>query len=233
MSDFTSSLIAEYSEPTRYSDLYFLKKKTLPEDVRNYFIRKAKGYENVSYAYAGKDYTNIAKTSQIDINANSDENTYCLLLQTDQAFVEAINNLILTAAEKGEIYIPEWTSQPLLVDGIYDFNTNHGLTNHDLFQDIKREPYKTYIDLLRREKNPSVIQGIEVKTDNKEKQPTGMHKADLVLLHILGTTTTVVYAPTVPYNERTDTTYVKIGSLTDFGEWYNIRVDAALNITKW
>lgn len=107
------------------------------------------------------------------------------------------------------------------------------MTNHDVPQQMLREDGKTYIDLLHTGYDELAAWGIEIKTDNKVKMPTSVHRADIVLLHILGTDMTVIYMPTVERKLRDDSTYIKVGEVLGFGDWKNVRVDSKLNITKW
>jgi hypothetical protein len=228
----TDLLVNEYKTPTHWSDLYTLKYDIVPQDIINYELSKKDDYAKNGYGYENKDYAS-AYAIQVEINSNSDEATYLDLVNKDQNFVNAVNDLIIKASATGEIYIPDGAKVALLIKGKYDFNKYHGLTDHDLPLPIKREKDKTYIDLLHQGYDAQAAWGIEVKSDIQENKPTNVHKADIVFLHILGTSTTVIYLPTVKRSERNDSAYIKIGSVSGFGNWQNVKVDNNLFIYPW
>jgi hypothetical protein len=102
---------------------------------------------------------------------------------------------------------------------------------------MQYEKGKTYADLLRSPKNrrnPQAAWRIEIKTDNQVNKPTSLHKADIVLLHVLGTDKIAIYLPTVGNAERTDDTYIYAGIADgSMFNWKNIRILEDWSITKW
>ena len=173
--------------------------------------------------------------TQIDANAVSDEATFLELINNNKAFVEAVNKLINESAAAGEIYVSPKTGLPFIIEGTYDFNKYHGMTDHDLPQHMQHEKGKTYADILRAKENkwnPQAAWRIEIKTDNQINMPTSMHKADIVLLHVLGTDQIVIFLPTVCNEDRTDDTYICVGG-GNGGEWKNVRIHEDWSISKW
>jgi hypothetical protein len=68
----TTSII----DRTRYSDLFNLSFQIVPQDVRTFMVEKCEIYNENGYGYKDKDYSNLPRTAQIDINAVSDEATF-------------------------------------------------------------------------------------------------------------------------------------------------------------
>ena len=100
---------------------------------------------------------------------------------------------------------------------------------------MQYEKGKTFADILRSSKNrrnPQAAWRIEIKTDNQINKPTSVHKADIVFLHVLGTDQIVIYLPTVGNAERTDDTYICVGS-GNGGSWKNVRIQENWSITQW
>lgn len=224
-------------DKTRYSDLYNLIIQTVPQDVRTFMAEKCERYNENGYGYEGKDYSKLPRTAQIDINAVSDEATFLDLINNNKDFVDAVNEAIKRLAAEGKIYVSPTTGLPFIIEGTYEFNSYHGMTDHDAFQHMQYEEGKTYADLLRSSKNcrnPQAAWRIEIKTDNQINMPTKVHKADIVLLHVLGTDEIVIYLPTVCNAERTDATYIYAGKANgSIFDWKNIRIQEDWSITKW
>jgi hypothetical protein len=233
--DFSDALPDEYAKnvPTLWSDLYMGRVQVVPEDIKEFAANKCKAYATNGYGYEGKDYSNLQKSVQIDANANSDEATIRNLINNDTDFVERVNARIAELARAGDIYAPT-AEQPLLLSGHYKFNDYHGMTNHDLPQPMHYEEGKTHADLLSAgfHRGP-IAWRVEVKTDVVNKQPTGVHKADIVFLHILGTNTIMMYLPTAPNETRSDATYICAGNTSPNTEWHNIKVNKDWSIKPW
>jgi hypothetical protein len=224
-------------DKTRYSDLFNLSLQTVPQDVRTFMVEKCEIYNENGYGYKDKDYSNLPRTAQIDINAVSDEATFLDLINNNKDFVAAVNAVINKFAAERKIYVSPTTGLPFIIEGTYEFNSYHGMTDHDAFQHMQYEKGKTYADLLRSKKNYQNSQAawrIEIKTDNKINMPTSLHKADVVLLHVLGTDEIVIYLPTVGNAERTDATYIYAGKADgSMFNWKNIRIQEDWSITRW
>lgn len=233
--NFSDALPDEYAKqvPTTWSDIYMQRVSIVPEDVRIFAANKCKSYAENGYGYQNKDYSDLQKSIQIDANANSDEVTILNLINTDEDFVKRVNNRITEVVKAGKVYAPS-TSQPLLLSGHYKFNNYHGMSDHDLPQQMQYEKGKTHADLLSNgfHRNP-IAWRVEVKTDVIEKQPTGLHKADIVFLHILGTKKILMYLPTEPNETRSDATYVCVGNTTPDTDWHNIKVNKDWSIKPW
>lgn len=227
----TNSII----DKTKWSDLFNIKVQTVPQDIRTFMAEKCERYNENGFGYKNKNYSDLPHCTQIDTNAVSDEATFLDLINNNKTFVEAINTVINACAATGEIYVDPKTKLPLIIEGIYDFNKYHGLTDHDLPQHMQYEDGKTVVDLLRCKKsgwNPRAAWSIEIKTDNQLNKPTSVHKADIVLLHILGTNKIAIYLPTVARAERTDDTYI-LAAIGAGGKWKNIRIQEDWSITQW
>jgi hypothetical protein len=132
------------ARPTKWSDLYSLSVQTVPQDVREFAQQKAECYKSTGYGYKGKDYFNLQHSIQIDTNATSDEEVFLDLINNNKVFVESVNNLIKTWANAGEVYVSPETGSPFIIDGTYEFNSYHGMTDHDLPQHMQYEKGKTY-----------------------------------------------------------------------------------------
>jgi hypothetical protein len=107
------------------------------------------------------------------------------------------------------------------------------MTDHDLPQQMRYEKGKTYADLLSVKFSRDIAWRVEVKTDVVNNKPTGVHKADIVFLHILGTNTIIMYLPTAPNETRSDETYVCAGSTSPNTEWHDIKVNDDWSIESW
>ena len=229
----TNSII----DRTKWSDLFNIKVQTVPQDIRTFMTEKCERYDENGFGYQGKNYANLPRCAQIDINAVSDEATFLDLINNNKDFVDAVNAAINKFAIDGKIYVSTETGLPFIIEGTYEFNSYHGMTNHDLPQHMQYEKGKTFADILRSPKNRRNSQAawrIEIKTDNQINKPTSVHKADIVLLHVLGTDQIVIYLPTVSNAERTDDTYIYAGVADGsmFG-WKNIRIQEDWSITEW
>jgi hypothetical protein len=223
------------SSPTKWSDIYNLSVQTVPQDVRKFAQEKAERYESNGYGYDNKDYFNLPYSIQFDTNAAADEAAFLDLINNNQFFVDSVNSLIRSKAETGEIYVSPKTGRPFIIDGAYEFNYYHGITDHDQPQHMQYEAGKTHADILRDRKNhwnPEAAWRIEIKTGIKKAKPTSMHKADVVFLHVLGTDQIVVYLPTVGNADRTDDTYIEAGVGCCDG-WTNVRIKEDWSITRW
>lgn len=223
------------AESTKWSDLYNLSVQIVPQDVRKFAQEKADRYKNNGYGYDNKDYFNLQYSTQTDTNAAADEEVFLDLINNNKFFVESLNSLIKSKAEAGEIYVSPKTGQPFLIEGVYEFNYYHGITDHDLPQHMQYEEGKTHADILRGRENrwnSGAAWRIEVKTGKQVAKPTSMHKADIVLLHVLGTDQIVVYLPTVGNADRTDETYIEAG-IGHCDGWTNIRINEDWSITRW
>ncbi len=220
---------------TKWSDLFNIKVQTVPQDIRTFMAEKCERYNENGFGYQGKNYTDLPHCAQIDINAVSDEATFLDLINNNKDFVAAVNNIINEYAKAGEIYVSPETGLPFIIEGTYEFNRYHGMTDHDLPQHMQYEKGKTFADILRSSKNrrnPQAAWRIEIKTDNQINKPTSVHKADIVFLHVLGTDQIVIYLPTVGNAERTDDTYICVGS-GNGGSWKNVRIQENWSITQW
>lgn len=233
--DFSDALPNEYAQkiPTCWSDLYMGRVQVVPEDIRTFAANKCQSYAENGYGYKDKDYSDLPRSVQIDTNANSDEATVLNLINTNKDFVKRVNDRITELAKAGKIYVPP-TGQPLLLSGQYKFNDYHGMTNHDLPQPMKYEKNKTHADLLSAgfHRGP-IAWRVEVKSDVTNNKPNGMHKADIVFLHILGTGNILMYLPTAPNETRSDSTYMCAGDTIPDTTWHNIKVDRDWSIKPW
>jgi hypothetical protein len=228
-------LIEKTTISTKWSDIFDLRVDKVPQDIRTFMAEKCESYNNNGFGYKDKDYSNLTRCTQIDTNAVSDEETFLQLINNNKAFVESVNNTIKEWAATGQIYVSPKTGLPFIIDGTYEFNKYHGMTDHDLPQHMQYEKGKTYADILRAAKNsrnPQAAWRIEIKTDNQINKPTSMHKADIVLLHVLGTNQIVIFLPTVCNEERTDDTYICVGGGIG-GEWKNVRITEDWSIVRW
>jgi len=221
-----------------YSDFYLLKIRKIPQVVIDFFNKKAIDYKNNGYGYQDKDYTSY-KAIQVDINANSDEDAIKYLINNDLSFVNTINDLIYTAVYVDKL-VEKTSITGLYLNGNYDFNKNHGMTDHDHFISMQYEAHKTYVDLLRNDKsyNTNAAWSVEVKTSSLDSTlvPTSVHQADIVLKHILGTNLVQVFIPkaTAKRSMRQDTDYLYIGTVsTADGIWADIHIDNNGNIKAW
>ena len=227
----TNSII----DRTKWSDLFNIKVQTVPQDIRTFMAEKCERYNENGFGYQGKNYADLPHCAQIDINAVSDEATFLDLINNNKDFVAAVNNIINEYAKAGEIYVSPETGLPFIIEGTYEFNRYHGMTDHDLPQHMQYEKGKTFADILRSSKNrrnPQAAWRIEIKTDNQINKPTSVHKADIVFLHVLGTDQIVIYLPTVGNAERTDDTYICVGG-GNGGSWKNVRIQENWSITQW
>jgi hypothetical protein len=227
----TNSII----DKTKWSDLFNIKVQTVPQDIRTFMAEKCERYKENGFGYKGKNYANLTHSAQVDTNAVSDEATFLNLINNNKDFVAAVNNIINEWAKAGEIYVSPETGLPFIIEGTYEFNSYHGMTNHDMPQHMQYEKGKTFADILRSSKNrrnPQAAWRIEIKTDNQINKPTSVHKADIVFLHVLGTDQIVIYLPTVGNAERTDDTYSCVGSVNG-GSWKNVRIQEDWSITPW
>jgi hypothetical protein len=211
-----------------------LRLHSVPEDVREFATIKGQRYSENGFGYKGKDYSDLQKSIQIDTNAISDESTIHYLINYDQDFINRVNKRITDLAREGKIYISPKTGNPFIISGQYKFNDNHGMTDHDLPQQMTYEKGKTYADLISTGyRDDQAAWRIEVKTDIDQKKPNGMHKAEIVFLHILGTNEVEMYLPTVENSKRTDDTYICAGHTTTNVEWHNVRIDKDWSIKPW
>lgn len=227
----TNSII----DRTKWSDLFNIKVQTVPQDIRTFTAEKCERYNENGFGYQGKNYADLPHCAQIDINAISDEATFLDLINNNKDFVAAVNSIINEYAKAGKIYVSPETGLPFIIEGTYEFNRYHGMTDHDLPQHMQYEKGKTFADILRSSKNrrnPQAAWRIEIKTDNQINKPTSVHKADIVFLHVLGTDQIVIYLPTVGNAERTDDTYICVGS-GNGGSWKNVRIQENWSITQW
>ena len=223
------------SRPTKWSDLYNLSVQSVPCDIREFAQQKAERYKNNGFGYEGKNYFNLPYSTQFDTNAAADEEAFLDLINNNKVFVESVNNLIKALADAGKIYVSPETGLPFIIDGVYEFNYYHGMTDHDLPQHMQYEEGKTHADILRGRKNrwnPRAAWRIEIKTSNQIDKPTSMHKADIVFLHVLGTDQIVMYLPTVGNAARTDDTYIMAG-IGHCSGWTNVRINEDWSITRW
>jgi hypothetical protein len=231
--DFSDPLIKEY-QPTLWSDIYLRKVSVVPEDLREFAATKGRRYLENGFGYVGKDYSDLQKSIQIDANAVSDEATVLYLINNDQDFINRVNKRITDLANEGQIYVSPKTGKPFIISGKYMFNANHGMTDHDLPQQMTYEKGKTYADLLSTGyREAQTAWRVEVKTDINQKKPSGMHKAEIVFLHILGTNEVEMYLPTAENSTRTDDTYICAGHTSTNIEWHNIRIDKDWTIKPW
>lgn len=220
---------------TKWSDLFNLKVQVVPQDIRTFMAEKRDRYNENGFGYQGKNYSNLPHCTQVDTNAISDEATFLDLINNNKDFVAAVNNIINEWAKTGEIYVSPETGLPFIIEGTYEFNSYHGMTDHDLPQHMRYEKGKTFADILRSSKNHRNHQAawrIEIKTDAQINKPTSVHKADIVFLHVLGTSRIIIYLPTVGNAERTDDTYICVGSYNG-GSWKNVRIQEDWSITPW
>lgn len=234
--DFSNELIGDYAKktPTLWSDIFMCRVNTVPEDVRKFAAEKCNNYAKNGFGYKDKDYTDLQKSIQIDANAVADEATILELINNDRDFVTRVNTRIQELADEGQIFVSPETGLPFILAGAYKFNDYHGMTNHDLPQQMQYEKGKTYADLLSigfHQKHTAWR--VEVKTDVVQKTPKGVHKADIVFLHILGTNIIVMYLPTVDNSQRTDDTYICAGYTTANTEWHNIKINQDWSIRPW
>ena len=143
MTNYTDELVNEYTTgQPHWSDLYELRFNKVPQSILDYAADKAAEYNENGFGYKDKDYNNLYKSIQIDANANSDEATYLDLILNSSDFINEVNNLIIEASDKGEIFIPDNQQTAPLIKGLYKFNDYHGLKDHDLPTKIKREQGK-------------------------------------------------------------------------------------------
>lgn len=222
-------------DKTKWSDLFNLKVKVVPQDIRTFMAEKRERYKENGFGYKDKNYANLTYCAQVDTNAASDEATFLDLINNNKDFVAAVNNIINKWAKTGKIYVSPETGLPFIIEGTYEFNSYHGMTDHDLPQHMQYEKGKTFADILRSSKNrrnPQAAWRIEIKTDNKIAKPTSVHKADIVFLHVLGTNQIVIYLPTVGNAERTDDTYICVDS-GNGGNWKNVRIQEDWSIVPW
>lgn len=234
--NFSDALPNEYAEniQTLWSDIYMQKVQVVPEDIREFAAKKCQCYAENGFGYKGKDYSDLQKSIQIDTNAVSDEETVLYLINNDKDFVDRVNKRIQDLADLGQIYISPETGKPFILKGNYRFNAYHGMTDHDLPQQMQYEKGKTYADLLSAGyKDTETAWRVEVKTDITQKKPSGMHKAEIVFLHILGTDVLEMYLPTVENSKRTDETYMCAGHTSTNIEWHNIKVNKDWTIASW
>jgi hypothetical protein len=222
----------DLGRPTRWSDLYTNKVSVVPEDVRIFTRELCERYATNGFGYEGKDYSNYPKTAQIEANATSDEGTFLSLLN-DPVFVQLLNNHILSVADKLNI-CRNAAGMPLLVRGTYKFNDYHGMLDHDAIQHMQYEKDKPYADILSVDYPNNQFEfatQIEIKSTFSGDKPTKLHKADIILQHVLGTNKIVLFLPTDFV--RNDSSYVYAGTCEVNANWQNIHIDANWNISPW
>ena len=223
--NFTDAVINEYDPTTpalsevRWSKLAALKYAVVPECIKQFMREKAEYYKDKAWAYKDKDYSS-PKSTQIEINSKSDEATILELLTGP--LKDEINKLLADACAKG-CSIPG-KYRPITHISTYKFN--------GVNQDIPQHKAGTF-DLVRNDKDYTAVYSIEVKTSTTDNQPRELHRAELVLLHVLGKDQVVVFISPEPWETRTEANYVKLGTIDNVSGWKNVRVDLQWNITKW
>ena len=223
--NYTDAIIKDYTEEkydqmVTWSDLYNLKYSRVPESIQQFMREKAEYYKDKSWAYKDKDYSS-PKSIQIEINSKSDEVTMLALLQTE-TFNLSLNSLLKQASSDG-IFIPG-KYKPITEISTYKFNGEN--------QDIPQHKAGTF-DLVRTDKNYKAVYSIEVKTSIFSDRPRELHKAEMVLLHVLDKDEVVVFISAEPWETRRDENYIKIGTISNVSGWKNVRVDNQWNISTW
>lgn len=186
----------------------------MPEEVRNYIYNKCQRWDKSPYGYNNKLYSsNVQKQLQLDLNSNIDESTICNLINNNTQFVFDINKYL-------QQYINIFNTK-LYIDGKYEFNTAHGLTDHDqlLFVDYTLND-GDWTDLHRSNINKfdsKAIWSIEIKSTTSYSkwnynQSSYFHKADLVLIHIMDTGEIKILIP----NSYLYTKYIEVGTLNKY-----------------
>ena len=181
---------------------------------------KAAYYKDKPWAYSNKDYSS-AYSTQIEVNSKSDEVNMLNLLATSD-FKNELNRILAEAAAK-KIFIPG-RYNPITEVSKYKFNGEN--------QDIPQHKAGTF-DLVRDDKNYRAVYSIEVKTSISPNIPRELHKAEMVLLHVLNSDEVVVFISPEPWESRQESNYIKIGSIEKTTGWKNIRIDNQWNITAW
>ena len=219
----TDSVTEPSITEVRWSQLAQLKYSKVPECIKVFMKEKADYYKDKPWAYTDKDYSS-PKSTQIEINSKSDEATMLEMLNNPHSSLRVgLSNLIIEAAAEGLVCRNRY-NYPLLQLSHYKFNGDN--------QDIPVHQAGTF-DLVRDDTNYNAFYSIEVKTSIFDSQPTELHKAELVLLHVLGKDQVVVFLATAPWESRTNSTYVRLGCISGVTGWKNVRVDSQWNITKW
>lgn len=223
--NYTDAIIKDYTEEKYdqmvvWSDLYNLKYSQVPESIRQFMREKADYYKDKPWAYSGKDYSSPFST-QIEVNSKSDEVNMLHLLATVD-FKDKLNKILANAAEQ-QIFVPG-RYNPITEVSNYKFNGEN--------QDIPQHKAGTF-DLVRTDKNYRAAYSIEVKTSTSTARPKELHKAEIVLLHVLNTDEVVVFISPEPWESRQEINYINIGSIKETTGWKNVRIDNQWNITAW
>lgn len=203
----------------RWSQLAAGEYAVVPNCIKTFMQEKAAYYADKPWAYKDKDYSS-PKSTQIEINSKSDE-AIMLALLTGPLKTE-INKLLEIAAANG-LFIPG-KYRPITHLSTYTFNGEN--------QDIPHHKAGTF-DLIRQDNDYTAVYSIEVKTSIFDAQPRELHKAELVLLHILGKDEVVVFISPDPWETRTEANYIKLGIIKNVSGWKNIRVDFDWTIRPW
>lgn len=225
ISNYTDTLILDHStaEPTldevRWSQLAACKYPVVPQCIKEFMQEKAVYYADKPWAYEGKDYSSY-KSTQIEINSKSDEAVILNLLKGP--LKTEINKLLENAYTNG-LYIPGKYNHITHVS-TYKFNGED--------QDIPQHKAGTF-DLVRQDKDYAAVYSIEVKTSIFDNLPRELHKAELVLLHVLGKDQVVVFISPEPLEIREEANYIKIGTINNLSGWKNIRVNPDWTIQSW
>lgn len=218
---YTGALIDEFALP-RWSQLASGEFTKVPQSIQEHMKEKAAYYADKEWAYKDKDYSS-PKSTQIEINSKSDEAYILQLLNTNnQAFKTKLLNLLAQAAAN-KIFIPG-RYNPITELSTYKFNGEN--------QDIPHHKAGTF-DLVRTDREYRAVYSIEVKTSIFENRPSELHRAELVLLHILGKDKVIAFISPERWEDRKEANYIKIGEITEISGWKNVRVDSNWNITLW
>lgn len=206
-----------------WSALANLKYAYVPKCIQIFMQEKAAYYADKPWAYATKNYASPQST-QIEINSKSDEQTMLKLLNSNPSFRSKVNECIVQAP----FAILGYAKPIKSLASTYAHNGQN--------QDIPNHQAGTF-DLIKVDRswdpNCETAWSIEVKTSNKEGRPSSLHRADIVLLHILGKDQVQVFASPLPRKERNDDTYLSLGILEGVSGWTNIHVDNSWAITSW
>lgn len=223
--NFTDAVIAEYDqmEPTldeiRWSHLAACKYSVMPECIKKFMQEKADYYKDKAWAYKDKDYSS-PKSTQIEINSKSDEATILTLLSGS---LKAEINKLLAEAYTNGLFIPG-KYKPITHLSTYKFNGEN--------QDVPQHKAGTF-DLIRQDKDYTAVYSIEVKTSIYDHLPRELHRAELVLLHVLGKDEIVAFISTEPWETRKETNYIKLGTIKNISGWRNVRVNSDWTIQPW
>lgn len=229
-SNFTDALIEDVLEsPTREANRWSKHVdgtySVVPEDTRLFMQEKAEYYKDKPWAYEGKDYSDQLST-QIEINSKSDEVTIVAMLNDENSTLrQGILSLVAEAFKNG-MYCPSRYGKPVMQLSHYALNG----------QDQDKLTHKAgTFDIVRTDKNYSAFYSIQVKTSAVNAMPKSVHKAQLVLLHLLNSNAVAVFIATAPWEEREREaeTYVQLGIVQNVHGWRNIKVTANWQIIPW